>query len=68
MVSDFREIVLNGFGVRRKMQKKAVSAWSPKNGTTPVVVATSGGRGGEGGVGLMSVCELEEGRVGPALA
>lgn len=38
MVSDFQEIVLNGFGICTKMQKKSTPALSPKKGATPVIV------------------------------
>lgn len=73
VVSDFREHIFNGFGIRRKMQKKAALARSPKNGAAPVVVAAAGGGGGIGvvgvaGEGLMGVREQEEGGVGATLA
>lgn len=71
VVSDFREHVFNGFGIRRKMQKKAEAlARSPKNAAAPVVVASGGGGGGGvvgvAGEGLMGV--QEEGGVGATLA
>jgi hypothetical protein len=72
VVSDFREHVFNGFGIRRKMQKKAALARSPKNAAAPVMVATGAGGGGGvvgvAGPGLMGVREQEEGGVGATLA
>jgi len=69
VVSDFREHIFNGFGIRRKMQKKAALARSPKNAAAPGVGATGEGGGGRGGRGgLMGVQAQEEGGVGTTLA